>query len=237
MSQRGRAAAIAVTAVAWLGLITCACGSGSSSPTTVAPTTVPPTTLLPTTLPPNTLPPNTAATTTVPIVSPLPSGPITGFGATIAAWATVHTRSSEPVAGEPTASYWGPKTSSASVFAHEFVVHQLADDRVVALSINLPKGTLLAEAEREAFSELPADHKETFNEILRNDVNGNSCLLVNMKSAALAAVLNGPPFNDPSGIVGIEFATLISDTAIGYSTSNIDGAFLQTRPNTTQSSC
>ena len=206
-----------LASVACLGLVSSACGSGSSSPTTDSPTT--------------------ASTTTVPVVSPVSSGRITGFGATIAHWATVHTRSSEPVPGEPKASYWGPKANSSSVFAHRFVVHQVANDRVVAVSINFPTGTSLATAEQEALSELPADHKEIFNEILMNDANSNSCLLINVKSTALAAVLRGPPFNDPSGTVGIEFATVISGTAIGYSTSNINGAFLKLRPNTSESSC
>jgi hypothetical protein len=214
VTQKSRATSVVVAAsVACLGLVSSACGSGSGSPTTSAPATAAPT---------------TASITTVPVVSPVTTGRITGFGATIDDWATVHMRSSEPVAGEPKASYWGPRTSSASVFA---------SDRVVALSINFPTGTSLAKAEQETFNELPADHKETFNEILMNDANGNSCLLVNIESAALAAVLKGPPFNDPSGTVGIEFATVISDTAIGYRTSNIDGAFLQLRPNTTESTC
>jgi hypothetical protein len=219
-SQRTRRLSVAIF-VAALGLLVTACGStsGSASTTTTRVTTA-------------------STSTTAPAqTSPLTSGSITGFGATIAAWATTHTKVSEPVAGEPKASYWGPKTTSASVFSHQFVVLQTALNRVVALDINFPSGTALATAEKETYSELPADQKLTFSVVLMDDTNGNSCLLVNVKSAILGAVLAGPPFDDPSGTVGIEFATVLSAAALGYSAKNINGAFLQLRANTSQSSC
>jgi len=206
-----------------LGLFVAACGStsGSGSTTTTKATTA-----------------GSRTTTTAPAqTSPITAGSITGFGATISAWATTHTKVKEAVAGEPKASYWGPKTTSASVFSHQFVVLQTALNRVIALDINFPSGTPLSTAEKETYSQLPSDEKLTSSVVLMNDTNGNSCLLVNVKSATLGAVLSGPPFDDPSGTVGIEFATVLSAAALGYSAKNINGAFLQLRANTAQSSC
>ena len=175
--------------------------------------------------------------TTTTILSPLTSGTFSGFGSSLAQWATSHVMSTDTVVGASAASYWGPKTKSASVFTHQFVVLQTAKTRVIALEINFPSGTSVTTATKGVFSQLPPDAKSTSSEIISDDSNSNSCMLLTVKSPTLGVLLAGAPFNDPTGIVGVELATVLSATELGYSAKNINAAFLQLHDQTKAMTC
>jgi hypothetical protein len=184
----------------------------------------------------DTTPPATG-TTPAATAPPVAVGGYSGFGATLTNWATSHVKSSEPVVGHASASYWGPATTSASVWAHKFAVLQVAQSRVIVLVISFPTGTSLKTVNAAVLDQLPADTKSTFSEIIKHDANSNACLLMNLTSPTLGHLLGAAPFNDPSGVVGVELVTVLSAAQFGYDTSNINQAYMQLNPYSSASTC
>jgi len=166
--------------------------------------------------------PTTGPTTTIGVSAPgATPPPITGIGATSAAWDAHHTVDPKVPGG----SAFGPTVDGQDEYTEVTATNGI----VTSFVLTLPSGTSQPAAEQQALAQLPSDAVVTASGPVGPDAVGNTCFYLNATSARLARALAASPVGDTQGVVGIELATNTTGVAAApYNPGNVNSVTLAT---------
>lgn len=148
---------------------------------------------------------------------------LSGYGATSSAWDGAH---------QPDPSFYPgvaylPVIDGAGGGQDQYTAAERTDGRVVGYELTLPAGTTVQAAQQAVLADFPADAHVvgSFNATgIQADSQGNQsqCVLFNVQSPKLAAVLAPAPYSDASGTIGVELYTTASDGSPTFDPANIN---------------
>jgi hypothetical protein len=154
---------------------------------------------------------------------------ITGFGATLTAWAANHAPDREFAKN----AVWDADPELPEINGHVGAHYTLVSStggRVLNYQLNFVHGTTIDEARSLVQAELPGDAASIWYSVK------DSCAQEEFQSAILGRALGDPSIGDAPGEVFVEYETQFSSGASGYQHGNVTDAFFQMGSYSTVSS-